>query len=114
MKAITCTVCPVGCQISISNDLSISGNQCRRGEIYARQEMVDPRRMITTTLKTMSRAYPRLSVKTNNPIPKDKIFECLHILHSMIITKNVKIGDIIVKDILNTGVDIVATKEINI
>lgn len=114
MKKITCIVCPVGCQIEISDDLKISGNQCKRGEQYANQEMIDPRRMITTTLQTTSTSCPRLSVKTNQPLPKDKIFDCLHILHSMIITKNVKIGDIIISNILKTGVDIIATKDMTI
>lgn len=114
MRKITCIVCPVGCQIDITEDLKISGNQCKRGEAYAKQEMIDPRRMITTTLQTTSLSCPRLSVKTNQPLPKDKIFECLHILHSMIISNNVKIGDIIVSNILKTGVDIIATKDIRI
>lgn len=112
MKDLTCIVCPVGCHIKIDENLIVSGNKCPRGKTYAIAEMTEPKRMLTTTVKTAFNYLPRLSVKTKDPVPKELIFEIMTELDNVIVKNNVKIGDIIIKDILNTGVDIVATKSI--
>lgn len=113
MKELTCIVCPVGCHLSVDESLKVVGNRCPRGEKYAIVEMTSPKRMITTTVKTTFEGCPRLSVKTKEPVPKSLMFDILSSLEGIVIEKNVKIGDVIVKDIFHTGVDIVATKSIH-
>lgn len=114
MKKMICIACPVGCHLLIDDDLHVEGNQCIRGEKYAIEEMTHPTRILTTTVKTTSTLTPRLSVKTKEPIPKELIFDALHLLEGMIIDKDVKIGDVVIHNILNTGIDMVATKSVTI
>lgn len=110
MKELTCIICPVGCHLKIDENLQVTGNKCPRGKDYAISEMVAPKRILTTTVKTKFLELPRLSVKTKDPIPKELIFDIMNELDHVIIENNVKIGDVIVADILHTGVDVIATK----
>lgn len=112
MKELTCIICPVGCHLKIDDQLNVSGNKCARGKVYAIAEMTAPKRMLTTTVKTTFSDVPRLSVKTKDPIPKELIFKIMAELDNVIVTNSVKIGDIIVENILETHVDVVATKSI--
>lgn len=112
MKQMTCIVCPVGCHLNVDEHLNVVGNRCPRGKEYAIIEMTSPKRMLTTTVKTSFLSYPRLSVKTRSPIPKAMIFEILDQLNQVIIKNHVKIGDIIISNICDTGVDVIATKSI--
>jgi CxxC motif-containing protein len=114
MKQMTCIVCPVGCHLSIDDDLKITGNRCPRGEKYGIDEMTHPKRMLTSTVRTIFSSHPRLSVKSNTALPKGLIFEAISVLDDIIIDKNVKIGDVIVSNIMNTGVDMIATSELSI
>ena len=109
-KEMICIMCPVGCHLNIDKDLNITGNKCPRGKIYATEEMTCPKRVLTTTVKTNSKETPRISVKTDKPLEKALIFSALEKLNHITVEKNVKIGDVIVKHILDTDVDIVATK----
>ena len=112
-KELICIVCPRGCHLTIDENLNVSGNFCKRGEIYARNEIKNPTRIITTTVAVTNGIYPRLSVKTNVPIPKNKIFDVMSELRKVKVIAPIKLGDIIVKNILNTGSDIVATESID-
>lgn len=112
MKELTCIVCPVGCRLVVDDAIQVSGNRCPRGEKYGISEMIAPTRMVTTTVKTTFSSCPRLSVKSKNPIPKPLVFDILNLLDSIVIDKPVQIGDVIVANILDTQIDIVATKRI--
>ncbi len=114
MKKMTCIVCPVGCHLIIDEHLKVSGNKCPKGENYALIEMKDPKRVLTTTVRTISLLNPRLPVKTNHPIPKKLLFQALNEINEIIISKDVKIGDVIISNILNTDTDIIATKSLSI
>ncbi|MBU1144117.1 MAG: DUF1667 domain-containing protein [Firmicutes bacterium] len=114
MKKMTCIVCPVGCHLVIDDGLHVTGNRCPKGEHYALIEMKDPKRMLTTTVRTNSFINPRLPVKTNHPIPKKLLFQALSKINEVIISKDVKIGDVIIHNILETHVDIIATKSFKI
>ncbi len=114
MKEMICIACPIGCHLTIDGNLRVEGNICPRGEKYAIEEMTHPTRIVTTTVRTISSLTPRLSVKTKDPIPKELIFKVLDVLGGITVSKNVKIGDVIVSNILDTGVDIIATKAIDI
>lgn len=113
MKEMTCIVCPRGCNLHVQENadskISVSGNHCPRGEKYAISEIISPSRNITTTI--ICKNGELLSVKTDRPIPKDKMFECIKNINSITINPPVKIGDVIAENVF--GANIVATKNIN-
>ena len=115
-KNITCIVCPIGCKILIKtngkNFEILKGSKCKRGMEYARNEALDPRRMLTSSVLVTNGEWPLVSVKSSKPIPKDKIFTVLREIKQTKISAPVKSGQIIIKNIANTNIDIVATKSI--
>lgn len=114
MTNLICICCPKGCHLSVdeSNNFSVSGNSCPRGAEYGKSEVTHPVRVVTHTVKTTSSEHPRLSVKTNAPVPKEKIFDIIAKLNETQITPPVKIGDIIIKNVCETNSNIVATGDI--
>lgn len=114
-REITCIVCPKGCQMIVNNidgQYIVEGNSCIRGAKYSVDEVTSPKRMITSTVRLEGAYLNMLPVKTSSSVPKDLVFEIMNILSTIKITAPVKVGDIIVKNILDTGVDIVSTKSI--
>ncbi|MGN1147452.1 MAG: DUF1667 domain-containing protein [Lachnospiraceae bacterium] len=113
---MTCIRCPLGCALTAVKEeggtIAVTGNTCPRGAEYARNELTDPRRMVTSTVRIAGRRNQVLSVKTATDIPKGKIQECVEALKQAEVTAPVHIGDIILKNVADTGVDIVATKTI--
>jgi CxxC motif-containing protein len=91
---------------------SVSGNTCKRGEDYARKEMTDPRRIVTSTVRVTGGIHPVASVKTAADIPKNKIRECLEQLKDVEIAAPVAIGDVVLGNAAGTGIAVVATKSI--
>ena len=112
MKEFICIVCPRGCRVVVDDNMNISGNQCKRGEVYVRNEMTNPTRILTSTVKTIFEDIPRASVKTSAPIPKGLLMEAMKEINKVIIDKEMNIGDIVIENILDTNVNIVLTKEI--
>ena len=112
---ITCINCPVGCRLDVTLEngqvVSVTGNTCKRGEIYARQECVDPQRMVTAVIPVAGSAMP-LSVKTRTPIPKKRIADCMRALSEVQITAPVAAGSVVLADVCGTGVDVIATKSV--
>ena len=115
-KNLTCICCPLGCQIIVemeNNEVkSVSGNTCKRGDDYARKEVVNPTRIVTSTVKVSGGSAPVVSVKTKSDIPKDKIFECAKALKEVIVQAPIAIGDIVLVDVAGTGEELVATKAV--
>jgi CxxC motif-containing protein len=113
---VICIVCPTGCRIEVrengSGQLTLEGNECRRGKEYALREATDPRRTLITTVHINNGRLRRLPVRTNREIPKDKIFPCMEVINRTQVDAPVKIGQVIVPDILGTGADVVATRSI--
>lgn len=111
---VTCILCPIGCEIRVNRkDLSIiDGAKCNRGIEYSKNEIINPKRIITTSILVKNGDLPLLSVKTSKPIPKNKINQIIDIIKKKSISAPIEIGDIIIKNILNTGSDIIATKSI--
>lgn len=111
-KTITCIGCPMGCRLSVRIEggeaVSVDGAACGRGAVYARQECVCPTRMVTSLVRVRGRREP-LSVKTARPVPKEKIFGCLARIHEVEVVPPVRMGEVVVKDVCGTGVDVVAT-----
>ena len=112
---ITCINCPVGCRLDVTLEngqvVSVTGNTCKRGETYARQECVDPQRMVTAVIPVAGSAMP-LSVKTRTPIPKKRIADCMRALSAVQITAPVAAGSVVLENVCGTGVDVIATKSV--
>jgi len=115
-KEITCIVCPIGCKISIRTDGKhfeiCNGNKCNKGIDYARTEALDPRRMLTSSVLVNNGKWPLVSVKCSKPVPKDKIFQVLKEIKQAKVNAPVMIGQIILKNVANTRIDIVTTKAV--
>lgn len=116
IRNLTCIGCPMGCPLTVKTDngevLSVEGNTCKKGSVYGKKEVTAPTRIVTTTVRVSGGSEQMVSVKTESDIPKDKIFECIHVLKDIIIPAPVHIGDVILHDAASTGVNIVATKNI--
>ncbi|NME36181.1 MULTISPECIES: DUF1667 domain-containing protein [Fusobacterium] len=111
-KEMICIVCPMGCHLTIDTEtLDVKGNTCPRGAEYAKEELVAPKRVITSTVRITGGLHHRLPVKTNGAIPKDLNFKCMEELAKVELKSPVKVGDIVIKNVLNTGVDIVACRD---
>jgi CxxC motif-containing protein len=115
-REITCIVCPLGCKILVRSDgttvETLKGNKCNKGVDYARNEVFDPRRLLTTSLLVKHGEWPLVSVKSSQPVPKEKIFSLLKELRKTTIGAPVKSGQILIKNAANIGVDILATKTV--
>lgn len=115
-KTVICVVCPVGCEIGVSKvsggDTQLSGFRCARGEEYARMELDNPRRILTTTVKVREGIMPLLPVRTRTPIPKDEMFTIMTSLADLVIEAPVKMGDVVVRNILGLGTDVIATRDL--
>ena len=116
VKNLTCINCPMGCALTVEMNgdevVNVTGNTCNRGDVYARKEMTNPTRIVTSTVKVTGGTSDTVSVKTKEDIPKGKIFECIRELKNVTIQAPVQIGDVIVANIADTGVDIVATRNV--
>lgn len=109
-RKMTCLLCPRGCLLTVDDDGTVSGNYCPRGLIYAKQEMSEPKRMLTFSVKIENEQGP-LPVKTSNSIPKDKIFDVVEYLKTVTVSKPISFNQVIVSNVLGLGVDIVASEE---
>lgn len=115
-KEMTCIVCPIGCQLEVtvkSNgelEYVVTGNKCKRGIDYAINEITNPTRVLTSTVKIKNALLKRLPVRTNGAIPKVKIFECMKIINNVEVKSPIKCGEVIIKNILETGIDLVASR----
>ncbi|WP_432409243.1 DUF1667 domain-containing protein [Wukongibacter sp. M2B1] len=115
-KKMICIVCPIGCHLTVAKDdggplgYSVTGNKCKRGIDYGIKELTNPTRVITSTVKIKNAHLKRIPVKTNGAIPKDLNFECMKMINSIEVEAPIKMGDVIVKNILGTGVDLVASR----
>lgn len=109
-RSLTCIVCPVGCSLEVELEggkvVSVSGNTCPRGAKYAEAECTSPERTVTSTVRCSDGRV--LSVKTDRPIPKDKVAECMKIINNTVAPLPVCVGDVIIKDVF--GSNVIATK----
>lgn len=117
-KELVCIVCPVGCRLivekSSEGNLTVSGNNCVRGIKYGLNEATNPTRVLPTTIKIKNGLLSRLPVRTAEAIPKDLIFKCMSELQKIEVEAPIKMGSVIIKNILDTGVDIIATRNMDI
>ena len=105
-----CIMCPMGCPLSIeevNGEVVVTGNTCKRGQIYGVEEFTHPKRAVTTLVKTADGCV--VSVKTSNTVPKEKIFDIVKAIGELTAPSDVQIGDVLACDLLELGVDIVVT-----
>ena len=110
-RELTCIVCPIGCQLSVTLEngavTEVSGNTCPRGKQYAIDECTNPVRTITTTARTTNGGV--IPVKTDRPIPKNLMFECMKEIDFSVVTLPARIGDVVIENLLGTGANVVVT-----
>lgn len=116
-RDITCVVCPWGCNIKVTlqecNVIEIRGNRCSRGADYASQECVSPMRNFTSVVRVEKGLLQMAPVKTDKPIPKEMLRACILEINKYHIHPPVKVGDVIIENILDTGSNIIATRNID-
>lgn len=114
MIEMICIVCPKGCRLSVDQrpdgEILVMGNGCNRGIPYAKKELTNPTRVVTSTVKINGGIHKRLPVKTSMDIPKGLNFAVMKELEKIELNAPIKVGTVIVKNILDTGADIVATR----
>lgn len=113
---LTCISCPLGCPLRVETDsegnvLSVTGNTCKRGGDYGRKEVTAPTRTVTSTVRLLGGGAPVVPVRTREDIPKGKIFDVMEVIRHTAAEAPVRIGDVIVKDVAGTGVDLIATRD---
>ena len=116
-RTLTCIICPNGCELEIAYEgdqiLSVTGNKCPKGAEYAEQEIKNPMRTIASSVNLVGGSMPLVSVRVNGPIPKAKIMDVTEVIRKTTVTAPVKIGDVVIADVLGLGVDVVATRNVD-
>ena len=116
-REITCIGCPIGCVMTArvnADDIKIEGNACKIGEKHGINEIKNPRRTVTTSVRVKTAGgFAMLSVKTVPDVPKDRMIDCVNEVKKLIVTKNIEVGDVLIKDVLGTGSDVVSTRGVH-
>jgi CxxC motif-containing protein len=114
-KEIRCIVCPTGCIVhveKINGELIIEGHSCKRGEEYAREEFIAPKRILTTTMRVENGFLPLVPVRSEKPIPKEKLEDTLKEIAKQEAKAPIKMGDILIENILGLNVNIIASRDL--
>lgn len=106
-KTVICTICPMGCQMTVDSAMNVTGNTCKRGEKYALQEVTAPERTLTTTMYAEGGVL--VPVKTDRPVPREKLSSCIKKINCKTLILPIEAGDIIIEDIEKTGANVIAT-----
>lgn len=112
-KRMICINCPMGCSLEadINGDsIAVTGNGCKRGAEYARNEIIAPKRIVTSTVRVENGQRPVIPVKTDREVPKNMIFDVMDAIRKVRVDAPVKIGDIVIENVLDTGANIVASQ----
>ncbi|AIF70087.1 hypothetical protein PAP_08530 [Palaeococcus pacificus DY20341] len=113
-REFLCIRCPKGCRLKVvrkDDEIKVEGNECPLGEKYGREELLNPRRIVTSTVKILNAMYPRLPVRTAEPVPKDKIMDVIKALKGVVIEAPVKRGQVVLDDVANTGIPVIAERD---
>lgn len=113
MVEMICIVCPIGChlQVEIENDYKVTGNACPRGEVYGKEELIAPKRVVTSTVRIEGGIHKRVPVKTTEAIPKERVFDCMDLLKDIQLKSPVRVGEVILENLFGTGVNLVVTRD---
>lgn len=116
-RKFTCIMCPLGCEVilKLNENGEIKetlGNQCKKGEKYAAEELKNPTRVLTSTVAIEGAKFDRLPVRTSGLIPKNRIFDCMKEITKVKVKAPVRIGDVVLKNILNLNYDVISTRDL--
>ena len=118
ISEVTCIICPIGCRAKVTfkcgEVVSVEDIECARGRSYAINEVKVPLRDFFTTVKVVGARIYVLPVRTTEPVPKDRLMDCAKALSEVVVKAPVKLGSIIVKNLLNLGVDVIATRSLEV
>lgn len=118
VKELICIGCPLGCNLSVkiadNGEMEVTGNTCPRGEKYAKKELTDPRRIVTSSVRVTGGVLPCVSVKTEADIPKDQIFACMKELKEVDLVAPVRIGQVVKANVAGTEVAVIATRNVSL
>lgn len=113
---LTCIGCPIGCSLNVEmigrDVINVTGYSCKKGKEYAQKEVTNPTRILTSVVRVNGGDMPVVSIKTENDVPKYKIEECIKALKNVEVDAPIKIGDVLLQNVAETGVNIVATRNI--
>ena len=116
IRELTCIGCPMGCQLRATLEdgvvTAVTGNTCPRGDAYARKECVHPERTVTGTVRVLGGPLPVVPVRTQGEVPKEKVLDVARALCRVHLTAPVQVGDVVIPNVLGTGVDVVATRSV--
>ena len=113
MAKLICIVCPKGCHLTVDETtFEVVGNNCPRGAAYGKNELTAPTRVLTSTVKIENGEICRCPVRTKGAIPKGKLFEVMSALREVTLVSPVKIGDVVIQNVCDTGIDVIATRNI--
>ncbi len=117
-ESLICVSCPMGCHLDIAipeaGEWIIKGNQCKRGIAYAKAELTNPTRVLTSTVRINNGFLNRIPVKTREAISKPLLFEAMNVINGITLEAPVKLGDIVIPNLLETGVDVVASRSMGV
>lgn len=115
-KQMICILCPNGCELEVEYGenrlLSVCGNKCPKGALYAEQEVTNPTRNIATSVLVIGGELPLCSVRLTKPIPKSRIFDAVNEIQKIRLNAPVSIGQVLLRDILGLGSDVIATRPV--
>jgi CxxC motif-containing protein len=115
LQELICITCPKGCVTKVwkeNGDIKIEGKICKKGKDYIKQEYIEPKRILTSTVIVERSAVKRLPVRTREAIPKEKLLVAMNRLSEIRLKPPVKIGDVIISNLLNTGIDVIASDDL--
>jgi len=114
---VTCIVCPTGCKIRVVKQdervVEVSGNSCKRGEAYASQEAIAPKRTLTTSIRVLEGDFHLVSVKSLAPVPKSCLLDVMKSARLMVATAPIRVGDVVATNVLGLGIDLIATRAVD-
>jgi|WetSurMetagenome_2_1015567.scaffolds.fasta_scaffold662506_2 CxxC motif-containing protein len=117
-REMICIGCPMGCNLAVEylgiKVSAVNGNRCKVGLQYAEKELFNPERTLTTTVRVKNGHLPLVSVKSSKPFPKSRIFEAMDLISKVEVEAPIRLGEPIVLNLLDTGVDVVATKNVSV
>ena len=114
-RNLICIGCPLGCPVTVTmegEEINVTGNTCPRGADYAKKEVLSPTRIVTSSIRVNHGVIARVSVKTKSDIPKSKIFDVMEEIRSIRVEAPVAMGQVLIENCAGTGVDIIATKDV--
>lgn len=117
-QKIICIACPLGCKMDVyvegAEIVKMKGNRCKKGVEYGREEIFSPGRILTTTIRTEDSGSPLLPVRSDKPISKGNLGRAMELISRYVVNGPIQIGEIVIKNILNTGANIIASRSMPI